>query len=215
MMANVNSHCDRNPGSPEARGTDMPTPDRTSLAAIVDAGRELLELHGLDGLTMQAVAARVGVRAPSLYKRVTNRDALIALVTDATLRDLGGAADDAVADAGGDPRDRLRALAHALRSFAHRRPVAFRMVFAPTSDLHLEAESLHASSVAVVSAAIDLVGEERGLDAARTFTAWANGFVSMELSGAFRLGGSVDDAFEFGVETLVAAVAGAAPASRT
>ena len=193
----------------------MPTPDRTSLAAIVDAGRDLLELHGLDGLTMQAVAARVGVRAPSLYKRVSNRDALVALVADATLRDLGGVADAAVVEAGGDPRDRLRALAHALRSFAHRRPVAFRMVFAPTSDLHLDPDSLRASSVAVVSAAVDLAGEEHGLDAARTFTAWANGFVSMELSGAFRLGGSVDDAFEFGVEALVAAVAGVAPASRT
>ncbi|KQM83877.1 TetR/AcrR family transcriptional regulator [Agromyces sp. Leaf222] len=192
----------------------MPTPDRTSLAAIVDAGRDLLELAGLDGLTMQAVATRVGVRAPSLYKRVSNRDALIALVVDATLRDLGGAADGAVADAGGDPRDRLRALAHALRAFAHRRPVAFRLVFAPTSDLHLDPDALRASSVAVVSAATDLAGEEHGLDAARTFTAWANGFVSMELSGAFRLGGDVDRAFDFGVEALVAAVAGVAPAPR-
>ncbi|MGI9823401.1 TetR-like C-terminal domain-containing protein [Agromyces sp. Marseille-Q5079] len=185
----------------------MPTPDRTSLAAIVEAGRDLLELHGLEGLTMQAVATRVGVRAPSLYKRVSNRDALIALVTDATLRDLGDAADRAARDAGADPGDRLRALARALRSFAHRRPVAFRMVFAPTSDLHLDADSLRASSVAVVGAASDLVGEEHALDAARTFTAWANGFVSMELSGAFRLGGDVDRAFDFGVEAIVAAVA--------
>ena len=65
----------------------MPTPDRTSLGEIVEAGRELLERDGLDGLTMQAVATRVGVRAPSLYKRVSNRDALVALVADATLRE--------------------------------------------------------------------------------------------------------------------------------
>jgi len=187
----------------------MPTPERTSLAAIVDAGRELLELHGLEGLTMQAVATSVGVRAPSLYKRVSNRDALIALVADATLRDLGEAADRAAAEAGTDAGDRLRALARALRAFARRRPVAFRMVFAPTSDLQLDARSLRASSVAVVQAAADLAGEEHALDAARTFTAWANGFVSMELAGAFRLGGDVDRAFDYGVEALVAAVAGA------
>lgn len=192
----------------------MPTPDRTSLAAIVDAGRDLLERHGLDGLTMQAVAARVGVRAPSLYKRVAGRDALVALVVDATLRDLGATADRAAEAAGGDPRDRLRALARALRRFAHRRPVAFRMVFAPTSDLALDAESLRASSVAVVTAAADLVGEEHALDAARTFTAWANGFVSMEISGAFRLGGDVDRAFDFGVEAVVDAVGRAASAPR-
>ncbi|WP_159606577.1 TetR/AcrR family transcriptional regulator, partial [Agromyces humi] len=66
----------------------MPTPDRTSLEAIVEAGRALLEADGLDGLTMQAVADRVGVRAPSLYKRVRNRDALVARIAEATLQDL-------------------------------------------------------------------------------------------------------------------------------
>ena len=48
----------------------MPTPDKTSLDAIVLAARDLLEEDGLGGLTMQAVAHRVGVRAPPLYMRV-------------------------------------------------------------------------------------------------------------------------------------------------
>ncbi|WP_412159619.1 helix-turn-helix domain-containing protein, partial [Pantoea sp. SIMBA_079] len=51
----------------------MPTPEKTSRTAIVAAGRVLIESGGLDGLTMQAVAERVGVRAPSLYKRVRDR----------------------------------------------------------------------------------------------------------------------------------------------
>ena len=66
----------------------MPTPERTSRDAIVAAGRDLLETAGLDGLTMQAVAERVGVRAPSLYKRVRNRHQLITLVAEASLREL-------------------------------------------------------------------------------------------------------------------------------
>ncbi|MFG1916818.1 TetR-like C-terminal domain-containing protein [Micromonospora sp. NPDC048898] len=47
----------------------------------------------------------------------------------------------------------------------------------------------------------------RALDAARTLTAWANGFVSMELAGAFKLGGDVDQAYEFGIARLADALA--------
>jgi hypothetical protein len=38
-------------------------------------------------------------------------------------------------------------------------------------------------------------------------TAFAHGFVSMELTGAFRLGGDVDDAFRYGVDGLLEALA--------
>jgi hypothetical protein len=37
-------------------------------------------------------------------------------------------------------------------------------------------------------------------------TAWANGFIGMELAGAFRLGGDVDRAFEYGIAHLVEAI---------
>ena len=67
---------------------NMPTPERTSVDEIVSAARDLLEKDGLAGLTMQAVAHRVGVRAPSLYKRVQSRDRLIQLVAEATLTEL-------------------------------------------------------------------------------------------------------------------------------
>ena len=53
----------------------MPTPARTSLEEIVGAGRAILRAEGLEGLTMQRVAAAVGVRAPSLYKRLPGRAA--------------------------------------------------------------------------------------------------------------------------------------------
>jgi hypothetical protein len=36
--------------------------------------------------------------------------------------------------------------------------------------------------------------------------AWANGFITMELAGAFRLGGDVQQAWEFGLDRILAAV---------
>lgn len=51
-------------------------------AAIARAARELLGEDGLDGLSMRAVAGRLGVDASSLYWHVRNKDALLDLVAD-------------------------------------------------------------------------------------------------------------------------------------
>lgn len=99
----------------------MPTPERTSTDEIVAAGREILEVAGPSGLTMQAVANRVGVRAPSLYKRVRDRDALHAAVATASIDAL-----TARLEAAGDD---IGALAHAYRDFAHAHPEGFRIMF--------------------------------------------------------------------------------------
>ncbi len=59
-----------------------------------------------------------------------------------------------------------------------------------------------------------LAGPSEALEGARTFVAWAHGFVSMELAGAFRLGGDLDAAYAFGIESILNGVsASATPAS--
>ena len=49
-----------------------------------------------------------------------------------------------------------------------------------------------------------LVGIERALEAARLLTAFVHGFVSMEIAGAFRLGGDVDRAFRYSLDAIIA-----------
>lgn len=164
----------------------MPTPDRTSLDEIVAAARELLEQ---DSLTMQAVADRVGVQAPSLYKRVRSRDALVQLVADATLHDL--------ARIDGD----IHAVAAAFRAFAKERPAAFRLVMGGVSS-----SLIGAASEPILRAAAALSGPQSALLAARTFTAWATGFITMELNGGFNLDGDVDEAWEYGLAVIVKAI---------
>lgn len=170
----------------------MPTPERTSVEEIVSAGREILEVAGPAGLTMQAVATHVGVRAPSLYKRVRDRDALHAAVAAASIDAL-----TARLEAAGDD---IGALARAYRRFAHEHPEGFRIMF----TIAAPHDALERSAAPLIRAASALVGEEDALDAARLFTAWATGFLQMELSGAFRLGGDVDRAFDYGLRRLTA-----------
>jgi AcrR family transcriptional regulator len=177
---------------------NMPTPDRTSLDAIVLAARDLLESDGLAGLTMHAVAHRVGVRPPSLYKRVESRDRLIQLVAEATLTDLNArlSTDQSVAE-----------IATVFRAFGLERPAAFQLVLTPAAGTPTaDASFLVASSAAILSAAGRLAGEENALEAARTVVAWATGFITMELNGSFQLGGDVDRAWQFGVARIVDAL---------
>ncbi|MEV4689241.1 TetR/AcrR family transcriptional regulator [Microbacterium sp. LWH3-1.2] len=168
----------------------MPTPERTSYAEIVAAGRDILEESGPTGLTMQSVAQRVGVRAPSLYKRVRDRDALIGAVAAATVGDLTERL---------EASDRsLEDLARAYRALAHERPEGFRLMFAAAAPQEL----LDRAGMTIVDSAAAIAGQEHALDAARLVTAWATGFIHMELAGAFRLGGDVDGAFEYGLAAL-------------
>lgn len=186
----------------------MPAPERTSRAAIIDAARELVEVGGADAVTMNAVAAKVGIQAPSLYKRVKGRMELLALAAEATVDDLAIRLAIARREAGDrDPRGALLALARAIRAFAHERPGGYGLVFGPLpATARPRLDALRLASAPVLEVTTELAGEARALDAARTVTAWANGFILMELAGAFQLGGDVDAAFDWGLERIADAV---------
>jgi AcrR family transcriptional regulator len=182
----------------------MPTPARTDLAGIVAAGRAILEDDGVDGLTMQAVATRVGVRAPSLYKHVRDRRALLALVIGAALDDLTTRLEATAAVA--DPRTRVARQAGEVRRFAHEQPVGFTLVFAAHGAPRPDADATRRSVTPLLDAVREIVGDAHALDGARLLTAWVTGFLGMELAGAFRLGEDVDDAWAWGLDRIVAAL---------
>ena len=191
----------------------MPAPSRTSADEILAAARAILEEDGIEALTMQAVAARVGVRAPSLYKRVADRAALIKAVGDAVTEDLRRTLEpDPATDA--DPRDQIRAIAHRFRTFVRANPRGYGLLFAPLPpDEAPDAGALAAVGRPVVEVMARMTGEEGALESARTVVAWAHGFVTMELAGGFRLGGDVDAAYDAGIETILAGVSARATPS--
>lgn len=186
----------------------MPTPTRITPESLRAAARDVLERDGRDGLTMQAVATALAVRAPSLYKHVRDRDDLVRIVAEDVALELGDRVDAALATAGGDAASAARALADVARRFAHDHPNGYALVFGPLPEPQRAGRAaLDRGSAAILEVARRLAGEAHALDAARTLTAWMHGFTSMELAGAFRLGGDVDEAWEFGLERLVAGLA--------
>lgn len=180
----------------------MPARSQTSTSAIVAAGRTLLEEHGMDDLTMRDVADAVGVRTPSLYKRVRNRSDLFRLILEDVIDELTVTLDNAAGS--GDTAVDLRALVDTYRTFAHANPVTYTLMWAPHTTL--AAGARERMTVTLVRLVTDLVGPRHALSAARTIVAWAHGFITMELSGAFRLGGVVQDAWDFGLGRVLRAI---------
>jgi AcrR family transcriptional regulator len=192
----------------------VPSPAKTSVDEIVHAGRAILESEGLEGLTLQAVAREVGVRAPSLYKRIDGRGDLVRRIGDAIASDLGAAMKSVTTSR--DPKRDLRALAHTARRFAHEQPRGYALLFAPLPEAWRVDATLNAEiSALLLQTTAEIVGEADATNAARTVVAWVNGFIAMEQAGAFRLGGDIDDAFEYGVDRIIAGLEGrAAPSGK-
>ncbi len=187
----------------------MPAHAHTSTAAIVSAGRRLLEEVGVEALTMRDVATAVGVRTPSLYKRVSGRPELLRLVLEDLADELTAVVDAAVGS--GDPAADLRALCGVYRRFAHANPIAYTLLWAPQA-VPGATDRYQRTSVTLLRLVTDLVGPRQALPAARTIVAWSHGFITMELAGAFRLGGDVDQAWDFGLDRVLDAIR---PASET
>ncbi|MFD5213176.1 TetR/AcrR family transcriptional regulator [Microbacterium sp. NPDC058345] len=187
----------------------MPAPRRVSQEDLVAAIRRIAEAEGIDAVTMSSVAAEVGVRTPSLYKRAAHRHDLLRLAAEDAVRELV----DGMAELGAPgrtPAETLTGLARALRAFAATAPRVSALLFAAPSERaapsRASAEPLLGALLTAVSAAVP--GDP--LPAARTFTAWVYGFCTMEQAGAFRLGGDVDEAFEYGLDALLSTI-GARP----
>jgi AcrR family transcriptional regulator len=182
-----------------------PARARTSRDAITLAARAILEEDGLDGVTMQAVADRVGVRAPSLYKHVHDRDALIRSIIDMIITELSETLRPRRSSA--DPGQELRAIARRYRTFVQGNPTGYALLFAPPEPgLRPDDATIGAIGAPIVTTVERLVGEDGALEAARTFVAWAHGFTSLEQAGGFQLGGDLDHAYAAGIDLILAGI---------
>jgi AcrR family transcriptional regulator len=119
----------------EALPPVAPRPDPAShsdrVNQIVVAARRVVETQGADALTMRRLGDELGIKAPSLYKHLASRDAVIAQLVDETLFETGGvmhaAVDSPTGHAGPVP-----ALLAAYREFGRAHPNLYRLVATET-----------------------------------------------------------------------------------
>jgi AcrR family transcriptional regulator len=132
---------------------------------------------------MRRVAEKMGIRAPSLYKHVANKDAIEAGLQERALRDMA----DWIAPAGKDLAELTRryrewALAHpGLYELATRRPLR-RDEITPGVEAAAAAQLVAAAG-----------GEEHR---ARALWALAHGLVDLELAGRFPPDADLDQTWQ-------------------
>lgn len=165
-------------------------------ADIVRAAREILDSEGADAVTMRAVAARLGIRAPSLYNHVPGKQALENLLISDGFEELTSALLGALEGAAG--RD-VVVIGRAYRAFAQRRPHLYRLM----TERELDREGLTpgVESAAARPLVEALHGDETR---ARAVFAFMHGMVTLELNRRFPPGADLDAAWTVGLARLAA-----------
>ena len=160
---------------------------------IVAAARELVEEEGVEGLSMRRLADRLGIRAPSIYKHLPDKQALENALISAAFEEQAERFEAALAGAD----DPLAALAAAYRAFARRHPHLYRLMTERPLDRERLAPGVEDRAARPI---VQAVGGDR--DRARAVWAFAHGMTILELNGRFPPGADLDAAWERGLRAF-------------
>jgi AcrR family transcriptional regulator len=169
---------------------------------VVEEASRLVDEVGYDRLTLAALAHRLGVALPSLYKHIKGLDALLQQLSALATAELAAALSDAAV--GRSRLDALRALARAYRKYALAHPgryPATQRVPDPTDPDHVKAGQRAVGAFYAVLEGYGLRGED-AIDATRTIRSALHGFVSLEQREGFGLPREVDRSFEWLVDSF-------------
>jgi AcrR family transcriptional regulator len=176
--------------------------------SLLDAAGTLLDIGGVDAVTLREVGARAGVSRSAAYRHFADKDALLTVLATNALSELGDALEGLAA--GDDtPEQSLRSALITLLDIGRARPHLYRLVFTtPAGD----------PTAAVLAAGrtwdlfVDIVARNVGPHRAQHYGALlltnVHGIASLESSGHFVWG-----KWQTTAEQLIDTVIGMLPAA--
>lgn len=179
--------------SADADGTDTLRELGVRARDIVFEARKIVDEQGIEALSMRNLAQRLGIRAPSLYKHLANKESLESLLISIGFEEQAGLFESVLRSS----REPLLAMARVFRAYAQDHPGLYRLMY----DRKLNRELLREGSeqravIPVVMAA----GGDR--DLARAAFAFAHGMTILELNGRFPPDADLDAAWRRGITAL-------------
>lgn len=173
-----------------------------SRAKVIQQAAEIADETGWDKLSLAAVAAKSGVKLPSLYKHIPSLDALRLEISALGLRELAAAMTAAVLGKSGS--DALQALAGAYRGYALAHPGRYTATITAATGEHSGQRDAAREVLRVVEATLVGygLGGDDAIDAARALRATLHGFVHLETHHAFGLPTDIDRSYRRLVEGI-------------
>jgi AcrR family transcriptional regulator len=174
-------------------------------ARVLDEAEQLADEVGLSHLTLAALAGRLGVRYPSLYKHVDGLDGLQRGIAIRAKRELAGTL--ARATVGRARGDAIVSMSHAYRHWALKHPGRYAAAQRIPTPGDTEMEAADWASVEIIGdilAGYDLQGDD-AIDAIRALRAALHGFVTLEIT--FVHPADIDRSFGRLVQGLATALA--------
>lgn len=183
----------------------MPRAGLTTAVVTQEAGK-LADEVGFENLTLSALALRLGVRQPTIYKHVDGTAGLhrqMALLAKSELANVmrraavGRARDDA-----------LLAVAIAFRSWAIEHPGLYAATVKAAMPGDVDDERAGLDALTVITDVLEgygLSGDD-AIDATRALRAILHGFVALQSAGGFGYPVDVDHSFLRAIEGLIGAI---------
>ncbi len=162
---------------------------------VVEEAAAMADEVGLSNLTLVALAARLGVRQPSLYKHITSMADLHRGIGLRAKADLGELL--ARASVGKSRGDAVHAMSRAYRAWAIEHPAQYEVAQLPPTDGDAEQWAASWQVMNVIGDVLGAYGLEGddSIDAIRAFRAVLHGFVSLEALGSFQLAADLERSF--------------------
>jgi AcrR family transcriptional regulator len=173
---------------------------------VIEEAERLADEVGLPRMTLAALAARLGVRQPSLYKHIDGMDGLVRSISVRAKNELAFVL--ARAAVGRERADALESISHAYRGWALEHPGRYAAAQSAPAPGDTEDQ---AASLAIVQVSTDILSgykldNEDAIDATRALRSALHGFVTLESTGSFGLPVDIDHSFERLVNAIAKAL---------
>jgi AcrR family transcriptional regulator len=173
---------------------------------VVEEAERMVDEFGFEGLTLAALAGRLGVKQPSLYKHVEGVAGLRRAIAIRASRELTEILSRAAV--GRSRGDAIMAVAGAYREWALAHPGRYQVTQVALDPNDAELAQVAGGFVQMLTSVLSgfgLAGDD-AIDAIRAIRSALHGFVSLEAGGGFAMPLNIDRSFQRLVAALIASL---------